>query len=129
MGSFPESAWMSAFQGRVNEDPELALAGKRFTADIGVAFGDVRYVLNVRGGKLESVVSSPRFDVPTNFGMRAPMSVWQKFLADDPPPLFHDFFAMLMRVPEFVLDGNTLHAMQSARALHRMMTLMQGTGK
>ncbi|OKO85364.1 hypothetical protein AC629_19280 [Bradyrhizobium sp. NAS80.1] len=129
MGTFPESAWVSAFQERVNSDPELALTGKKFTADIGVAFGDVRYVLNVRRGKLESFLSSPGFDVPTNFGMRAPISVWRKFLADNPPPLFHDFFAMLMRVPEFVIDGNTLQAMQSARALHRMMNLMQETGK
>src|SRR5215203_2045608 len=71
---------------------------------------------------------SPRFDVRTLFGFRAPVEVWRKFLSADPPPLFHDFFAMLMRVPEFVLEGDGLAAMQNARALHRMMNVMRETG-
>ena len=52
------------------------------------------------------------------------MSVWDKFLSPNSPPLYHDFFAMLMRVPEFELDGNSLAAMQNARALHRMMNIL-----
>ena len=61
-------------------------------------------------------------------GFRAPVSVWRKFLSENPPPLFHDFFAMLMRVPEFVLEGDSLIAMHKARALHRMMNIMRETG-
>jgi hypothetical protein len=53
--------------------------------------------------------------------------VWCKFLSATPPPLYHDFFAMLMRVPEFVIEGDSFLAMQNARALHRMMNLMRGT--
>src|SRR5262249_4234856 len=61
------------------------------------------------------------------FGFRAPVEVWRKFLSATPPPLYHDFFAMLMRVPEFVIEGDSFLAMQNARALHRMMNLMRGT--
>ena len=32
---------------------------------------------------------------------------------------------MLMRVPDFVLEGDRLAAMQNARALHRMMNIMR----
>jgi hypothetical protein len=32
---------------------------------------------------------------------------------------------MLMRVPGFVLEGDTLVAMQHARAMHRMMRVMR----
>ena len=56
------------------------------------------------------------------------MEVWKKFLSPKPPPLYHDFFAMLMRVPEFVLEGDSLVAMQNARALHRMMNVMREVG-
>jgi hypothetical protein len=49
-------------------------------------------------------------------------------LSPDPPPLYHDFFAMLMRVPEFRLEGDSLVAMQNARALHRLMNIMRETG-
>jgi hypothetical protein len=59
------------------------------------------------------------------FGFRAPMAIWQKFLTPNPPPLYNDFFAMLMRVPDFVLEGDGLVAMQNARALQRLMNLMR----
>ena len=119
---------MAAFQDRVNDDPELRVTGTKFDASFSVTFDDTRYVIQVRGGRIEKVLPSPRFDVRTAFGVRAPTSVWSKFFDPDPPPLYHDFFAMLMRVPEFVLDGDTLVAMQNARALHRMMNLMRDVG-
>jgi hypothetical protein len=72
------------------------------------------------------VNAAPRFDARALFGFRAPMDVWNRFVSPNPPPLYHDFFAMLMRVPEFVLEGDGLVAMQNARALHRMMNLMRG---
>lgn len=126
MGRFPDKAWVEAFQARVNQDPELAVTGEKFDADIGVAFGDIRYVLCVRRGRIVSVIASPRFDVATRFSVRAPLDLWLKFISPDPPPLYHDIFAMIMRVPEFILEGDTLAAMQNARAFHRMMGLMQG---
>lgn len=125
MRSFPGDAWMAAFQDRVNADRELAVMGRKFNATIGFGFGDTRYVVQVREGRVAGFIASPRFDVPTDFGLRAPMEVWGKFLSPNPPPMFHDPFAMLMRVPEFIIDGNTLAAMQCARALHRMMSLMR----
>ena len=36
---------------------------------------------------------------------------------------------ILMRVPEFRLEGDALLAMQNASALHRMMNIMRETGK
>jgi hypothetical protein len=75
------------------------------------------------------VVASPRLDVPCAFGFRASPDIWEKFLSPDPEPLYHDFFAMLMRVPGFVLEGDSLVAMQHARALHRAMNLMRIVGQ
>jgi hypothetical protein len=66
-----------------------------------------------------------RFDVRTSFGLRGPETLWQNFLLPTPPPLYHDIFAMIMRVPDLVLEGDTLVAMQNARALHRMMNVMR----
>ena len=119
---------MAAFRDRVNADPELRVTGGKFDASFSVTFDDTRYVIQVRAGQIERILTAPRFDVRTSFGVQAPMAVWSRFLDPDPPPLFHDFFAMLMRVPEFVLDGDTLVAMQNARALHRMMNLMREVG-
>ena len=127
MTAFPDLAWLEAFRDKVNADPEMQLIGHWFTAPISLAFGDARYVLHVEQGRIGDIVTSPRIDARAAFGFRAPLEVWRKFLEPAPPPLYHDFFAMLMRVPEFVIEGDSLIAMQNARALHRMMNLMRGT--
>lgn len=128
MAGFPEPAWLEKFQKRVNADPEMGVIGGWFTTALSLTFGETRYVLRLEKGKIVDVVPAPRLDVPCAFGFRAPMSVWRRFLSPKPPPLYHDFFAMMMRVPEFVLEGDSLVAMQNARALHRMMNLMRGAG-
>lgn len=124
---FPGLPWLEAFRARVNGDPEMQVIGDWFDAPVALTFGDSRYVLRVRKGRIEEIVERPRIDTRASFGFRAPVEVWRKFLSADPPPLYHDFFAMLMRVPDFVIEGDSLVAMQNARALHRMMNLMRGT--
>jgi hypothetical protein len=84
-----------------------------------------RRVLVVDKGQITQVIMAPKFDSRPAFGFQAPMSIWGKFLTPNPPPLYNDFFAMLMRVPDFVLEGDGLVAMQNARALQRLMNLMR----
>jgi hypothetical protein len=129
MRDYPGMAWLTRYRERVNGDPELDVIGEWFTTTFTLTFGDNRYALKIDKGKIADIIVAPRLDVRTGFGFAAPIEVWEKFLSPDPPPLFHDFFAMLMRVPEFRLEGDALLAMQNARALHRMMNIMRETGK
>ncbi len=126
MSAFPQLLWLEAFRDRVNADPEMKLIGRWFSTPIALSFGEQRYVLHIVEGRIHEIVPNPRIDARAAFGFRAPVEVWRKFLSAAPPPLYHDFFAMLMRVPEFVIEGDSLLAMQNARALHRMMNLMRG---
>jgi hypothetical protein len=128
MTDYPGAAWIARYRDRVNADRELSVIGDWFTTNLGLTFGDTRYAVAIEKGRIVDVIAAPRLDVRMPFGFRAPVSVWRKFLSPNPPPLFHDFFAMLMRVPEFVLEGDALTAMQNARALHRMMNIMRETG-
>ena len=128
MKDYPGLTWLARYRERVNADPELKMIGDWFTTTFALAFGDSRYALKVEKGRIVDIIASPKFDVRALFGFHAPVEVWRKFLSPNPPPLFHDFFAMLMRVPEFVLEGDGLVAMQNARALHRMMNIMRETG-
>src|SRR5262249_16537157 len=116
MFAFPQLAWLEAFRNRVNTDPEMKLIGRWFSTSISLSFGDTRYVLRVDQGCIGDIVANPRIDARAAFGFRAPVEVWWKFLSATPPPLYHDFFAMLMRVPEFVIEGDSFLAMQNARA-------------
>ena len=126
MAPFPELKWLEAYRERVNVDPEMEVIGSWFTTSLSLAFGEQRYVVGVERGRIVDINAAPRIDSRAAFGFRAPLDVWRKFVSPDPPALYHDFFAMLMRVPEFVLEGDGLVAMQNARALHRMMNLMRG---
>jgi hypothetical protein len=125
VADFPDPAWLESFQARVNADPEMEIVGGWFTCRVSLAFGDQRYLLRIEKGRIIEIITAPGLDQPSNFGFRAPLDVWRRFLRPAPPPLYHDIFAMIMRVPEFVLEGDTLVAMQNARALQRMMNLMR----
>lgn len=128
MSDFPGASWLARYRDRVNADPEMAVIGDWLSTTFTLTFDDSRFALKVDKGKIVDIVASPRLDVRAPFGFRAPVHVWRKFLSPDPPPLYHDFFAMLMRVPEFTLEGDSLIAMQNARALHRLMNIMRETG-
>lgn len=125
---YPGADWIERYRARVNADPEMQVIGRWLTTTFAVTFGDSRYALSLDRGRIVDVVPGKRLDVRTSFGLRAPVEVWRKFLSPDPPPLFHDFFAMLMRVSDFVLEGDSLVVMQNARALHRLMNIMRETG-
>jgi hypothetical protein len=125
VNGFPSQAWMAAFQDAVNRDEELALIGRHFTVSFLFQAGETRYVFQVERGALVQILPDPRFDAVWSFALRAPLEHWQKFIQPLPPPLFNELFAMLMRVPDFKLEGNTLVAMQNVRALQRFMSLMR----
>src|SRR5688500_3047220 len=100
--------------------------GDWFTLSTSLSCDAERRVLRFERGRLLQTILTPRLDAPCAFGFRASADIWRRFFTDPPEPLYHDVFAMLMRVPGFVLEGDTLVAMQHARALHRAMTLMRG---
>ena len=125
MSAVPDEDWFKAYQARVNADRELSVIGNWFTTRFSITVGDTRRVLTVEKGQISQINFAPRFDSRPAFGFRAPMDTWAKFVSPTPPPLYNDFFAMLMRVPEFVLEGDGLVAMQNGRALQRMMNLMR----
>ena len=118
-------AWLKQFQQRVNADPEMHVIGRWLTLAFSLTSSDTRAIVRFEAGRLVETILSPRLDVRCAFGFRANDEIWSRFLGQDPPPLYHDFFAMLMRVPQFTLEGDTLVAMQHARALHRVMNLMR----
>jgi len=121
--------WLARFRDRVNADPEMAVVGDWFTTALSLSCGDRRCIVRFERGKVVEALVSPRLDVRCVFGFRASEEIWAKFFSPDPEPLYHDFFAMLMRVPGFVLEGDSLAAMQHARALHRAMNVMRTLGR
>lgn len=123
-----EAEWFEQVKGVLDGDAELAAVGRHFDAAIAFTFDDDRHDLVFRAGRIVEVRHAQRVDSRVDFGFRAPRDVWRKFLQPYPPPLYHSVFAMLMRVPEFHLDGDSLRFAQNARAVHRVLAVMQATG-
>jgi hypothetical protein len=117
--------WLERFRDLLAADPEMQVVGDWFTLSMSLASGETRCVVSFERGRLVSWALAPRLDARCDFGFRATPDIWQKYLSRSPEPLYHDVFAMLMRVPGFVLEGDTLVAMQHARALHRVMKVMR----
>jgi hypothetical protein len=77
----------------------MEIIGDWFTTCVSLTFGQRRYVLRLEKGEIVAIVVAPRLDGPCAFGFRAPLRAWRRFLSRTPPPLYHDFFAMMMRAP------------------------------
>lgn len=121
-------AWLTRFQQSLNADREMSVIGDWFTVSMSLSCDDERRVLRFERGRLVQTILTPKLDAPVSFGFRASTDIWRRFFSDPPEPLYHDVFAMIMRVPGFVLEGDTLTAMQHARALHRAMKVMRTIG-
>lgn len=117
--------WLEAVRSAVDADVEMNVIGGHFTAVISFTFDDKRYDLDIRAGKIVDIVDNPRIDKRADFGFRAPLDVWNKFLQPVPPPLYNSVFGMIMRIPEFCLDGDSLVLAQNARAVTRLVSIMQ----
>ena len=122
--SFSEP-WLREYQERVNADREMQVIGGWFSVAMSLACDERRAIVRFEAGRVAEFTCAPRLDVPCAFGFRGTASIWARYLAPVPPPLYHNVFAMLMRVPGFVLEGDTLAALQHARALSRAMALLR----
>src|SRR5689334_20216563 len=107
MDAFSEG-WLNRFKERVNADPEMHVIGDWFTTAFSLSSEVRRCIVRFEQGRMVDAVVAPRLDVRCAFGFRASSEIWERFFKKTPEPLYHDVFAMLMRVPGFVLEGDTL---------------------
>ena len=87
--------WLQRFQQRINADAEMHVIGDWFTLAFSLTCGESRCILRFERGVLVEILQSPRLDARCAFGFRA------------------------------VIEGDTLVAMQHARALHRAMNVLR----
>ena len=101
---------------------------------VGVILGTVMGLGKGSGGLVGRLISIVWIAIVginlfgSGLGALAGLNINTGFIAATSIVIIEIVFAMLMRVPEFVLEGDSLVAMQNARALHRMMNIMRETG-
>jgi pimeloyl-ACP methyl ester carboxylesterase len=114
MTLFPASAaWIAA----CNDDASLAAWAGDWAVCFEINTGPKTWVFRFEAGRVAAGWGEPAFTV------RAPVSVWEKFLKPIPPRHHHGLFAMHYRVPEFGIDGETLAFMQYAHVVRRVLEI------
>ena len=98
------------------EDAELANLGSR--ASVRFAVQDA--TLEFADGKFAGIRPGTE---KADFTLRAPASVWDKFLLAVPPAPYHHVLAMKMRVPEFSVAGDEQKLLQFAHLVRRSLEL------
>lgn len=89
----------------VNADAFLVWRGRFLTVDILLGVGAEEYLVEVREGRVATVKRGPFVMRPGRFSIRASADAWAKFWNKEPPPGFHDLFAMT-KSGEAWIDGD-----------------------
>jgi pimeloyl-ACP methyl ester carboxylesterase len=86
-------------------------------------YGDDVLWLHLRDGAVVDHAFDDGFDRRVDFGLRAPAEVWDRLWAPVPPPRHQTLFALLAKVPSFVLEGDREALAQNAHAVARLLEL------
>jgi hypothetical protein len=124
-----DKTWLEQVTKRVNDDVEMALIGRHFNVSISFTFGDERHDLVIDEGKVVDLRHGEKIDHRVDFGFRASNETWDKFFQNPPPPLYNSIFAMIMRISDFHVDGDSLVFAQNVRAVSRLLDIMQTEGQ
>lgn len=81
----------------VNANERLVWRGRFIDTTFLVEVGETSYLIKVAAGRIASVTRGP-FVMPSwTFALRASQEAWEQFWLPDPPPGFHDLFALIKR--------------------------------
>jgi pimeloyl-ACP methyl ester carboxylesterase len=114
MSPFPPAA---SWRGACATDPVLAVWAGDWSVCFAIESGGDGVTFDFVDGKVRPGDAAP------SFALAAPGAIWQKFLEPIPPRHHHGIFAMLYRVPEFQIKGDTVAFMQHAHLARRVLDI------
>lgn len=82
-------------QQRVNDNAWLVHRGRYVNTEFLFEAGADTWLVRIHEGRIESVRSGPFVMPRWTFALRAAKETWETFWQPNPPPGFHDLFAML----------------------------------
>ena len=114
MSTFPSAPdWRAACRN----DPVLAVWAGDWSARFAIESGEDIFSFVFDAGRVVAGGGVPAFT------LAAPATVWAKFLEPVPPRHHQGIFAMMYRVPEFKIRGETLAFMQHAHLARRVLEI------
>ncbi|MDX8356425.1 hypothetical protein [Sphingopyxis terrae] len=90
---------------QANADALLVHRGRFLTTRFMVEIGDEQWLVRVVDGRVAEVLQGPFVMPRWTFALRANASDWAAFWSPEPPPGYHDLFA-LIRFGRLVVEGD-----------------------
>ncbi|MET0182797.1 MAG: hypothetical protein ABW199_07930 [Caulobacterales bacterium] len=86
---------IESLKERVAADKLLTHRGRFVNTQFLLEVGDTPYLIRIENGVITSVTRGPFVMAHWIFALRAPEDAWRKFWSANPPPGFHDLFALI----------------------------------
>ncbi len=129
---FASHEWWEAYKETVNSDPEMAVRGHdRFDENFYLDIGDERVLIEVEGGRIESIVPNPTLNHQWSFGVEGDREAWEEFVRETPPAFNHEIIASHYRSAvrnedgHLRLTGDNEKIFGNLRAFQRTLDLMR----
>ena len=102
---------MEELARRVNANERLVRRGRYVDTTFLVEIGDEAWLIEIRAGRIASTKRGPFVMPAWSFALRAGREDWARFWQPQPPPGWHDLFALAKR-RALRIEGN-LHPFMS----------------
>lgn len=89
----------------VNSDAALVRRGRYMSAEFLLEIGSVPCFVSVSEGRIVALQRGPVLMRSWSFAIRGGAEAWRQFWLPEPPPHFHDIFALAKR-GEFRIEGD-----------------------
>jgi len=110
---------------RVNADPLLVQRGRFIDTTFLLEVGEESWLVKIAGGKVVAMTQGP-FVMPCwTFALRASAQDWAQFWLPQPPPGYHDLFA-LIRFKRLRVEGDMHPFMANLFYFKGVMATLRG---
>ncbi|QDX39459.1 hypothetical protein [Salarchaeum sp. JOR-1] len=124
--------WWEHYKTTVNADPEMSVRGHdKFSENFRIEIGDTDWLVEVDGGRVESIVPEPGLDHEWAFGVTGSEQAWEEFLQETPPAFNHELIASHYRGAvageddRLQITGDNKRVFQNLRAFQRALDLLR----
>ncbi|MCL9815638.1 hypothetical protein [Natronocalculus amylovorans] len=124
--------WWEQYKETVNTDKEMKVRGHdRFNTNFFVEIDDDRFLIEMHGGEVETIVPNPGVNQEWSFGVRGSKQAWEEFVQELPPAHNNEIIASNYRTAvrgedgHLELQGNNKRIFQNLRPFQRALDLMR----
>ena len=118
---------LATLKERAAGDALLARFGREFDCALLIGDGDLDWLIVIKGGVVEQVTRGPHIMPRTDLRLRAASDTWASFLQTEPPPGYHDLFA-LRRYKRIQIEGDIRLLSAYLFYIKRLFELLRSVG-